>query len=444
MTKESQNIEWKESWHSDYFKWICGFANAHGGTLYIGKDDNGKVKHLPKAKKMLEDLPNQVKDLMGLLVEVNLHTESGQDYIEIKVDKYPFPISYKGKYYYRTGSTMQELNGAALSKFVLASQGKRWDGVPIPDAPVSELSSAAISLFKAKAAKSQRVNEDDLNGNADELMECLHLKDGEHLKRAAILLFHPEPEKYFTGAAIKIGLFKSDDSLVFQDEVKGSLLEQAEKALDLLVTKYGSATISFEKGVRVETFAFPKAAIREALLNAIAHKDYSSGIAIQISVYENKIIFYNAGQLPDQWTVEKLKVKHPSKPFNPDIANTLFRAGYIESWGSGTIKMIAACAQHKIAPPVFASEAPDFQVTFIKYTDDELTQMGLGNTAYRKILLYIQDMGSIGNTEVQTLCGVSKPTATRYLQELEGDYLEKKGSTGVGTTYILKGLTKGS
>ncbi len=99
--KEKQNIEWKESWHSDYFKWICGFANSQGGILYIGKDDIGLVKHLANASKLLEDIPNQARDLLGLMVDVNLHTESGKDYLEIVVEPYPFPISLRGKYYYR-------------------------------------------------------------------------------------------------------------------------------------------------------------------------------------------------------------------------------------------------------------------------------------------------------------------------------------------------------
>ena len=87
ITKENQNIEWKESWHNDYFKWICAFANAQGGTLFIGMDDNGVIMHVDKAKKLLEDLPNQVRDLLGLMVDVNLHTKEGTDYLEILVER---------------------------------------------------------------------------------------------------------------------------------------------------------------------------------------------------------------------------------------------------------------------------------------------------------------------------------------------------------------------
>lgn len=121
MSKESQHIEWKESWHKDYFKWICGFSNAQGGTLFIGIDDKGNAKHLDNAKKLLEDIPNQVRDLLGLMVDVNLHTKEGNDFLEIVVEPYPFPISLRGKYHYRSGSTLQELKGSALTKFFVAT-----------------------------------------------------------------------------------------------------------------------------------------------------------------------------------------------------------------------------------------------------------------------------------------------------------------------------------
>jgi ATP-dependent DNA helicase RecG len=170
-SKEHQNIEWKESWHNDYFKWICGFANAQGGTLYIGIDDKGETKHLDNSKKLLEDLPNQVRDLLGLMVDVNLHTKNGDDYLEIVVEPYPFPISLRGKYYYRSGSTLQELKGAALTKFLLQRQGKKWDGVPIPNVTANDLKNDTFEFFRKKATKSSRLAPEDLDGTNQELLE---------------------------------------------------------------------------------------------------------------------------------------------------------------------------------------------------------------------------------------------------------------------------------
>ena len=330
---ENQNIEWKESWRDEYLKWICGFANADGGKIVIGKDDNGNIVGVKNPKKLLEDIPNKVRDILGILVDVNLHETPDGNYIEINVEAYPYPVNYKGQYHYRSGSTKQELKGAALDKFMLQKKGKRWDGVPVPNITTQDLKSDTFDFFRKKAVKAQRIDEEVLSDTNDHLIENLQLKENDYIKRAAILLFHPNPEKFVTGAYIKIGYFLSDENLKFQDEVHGNIFEQVEKTMDLLFSKYINSSISYEGLNRVEKYEYPKDAVREALLNAVSHKDYSEGVPIQISVYQDKIIFWNEGKLPDNWTIEKLLTKHPSKPFNPDIANALFRSGYI-AWNN--------------------------------------------------------------------------------------------------------------
>ena len=129
---ENQNIEYKSKWRDEYLKWICGFANANGGTIFIGKDDDGEIIGVENAKQLLEEIPNKVRDILGIIVDVNLHETKQGDYIEIAVDPYPNPVNYKGQYHYRSGSTKQELKGAALDKFLLQKSGKRWDGVIVP------------------------------------------------------------------------------------------------------------------------------------------------------------------------------------------------------------------------------------------------------------------------------------------------------------------------
>ena len=435
-SKEHQNREWKESWHTDYFKWICGFANAQGGTLYVGIDDRGNTKHLVHAKKILEDLPNQIRDLLGLIVDVNLHTANGHDYLEITIEPYPFPISLRGKYYYRSGSTLQELKGAALSKFLLQRQGKKWDGVPVPNVITDDLKNDTFDFFRKKATKSKRLESEDLGGTNQELVESLqlYLEDEKMLKRAAILLFHPKPEKYVTGAFIKIGYFENEADLMYQDEAHGNLFEQIEKTMDLLFTKYIKAMISYEEISRVETYEYPKEAIREALLNAVAHKDYSGGAPIQIKVFKDRIMIWNDGQLPDNWTITNLLKKHASKPYNPDIANTLFRSGYIESWGRGIEKMVNYCLEAGIPAPNYSFEGSDFLVEFKKdiYHKDFLIELGLNERQIRAVL-FVKEKGKITNKEYQKLTHTIERTARRDLVKL----IELK-------IFVKKGELKGS
>ena len=144
---ESQNIVYKQSWRDEYLKWICGFAKAQGGTIFIGVNDDGSVCGVEGAKKLMEDIPNKVRDVLGIVVDVNMHEKEGLQYLEIVTGAYPYSVSYKGEYHYRSGSTKQELKGAALDRFILRKQGKTWDGVPVPFVKVEDLDDASIALF---------------------------------------------------------------------------------------------------------------------------------------------------------------------------------------------------------------------------------------------------------------------------------------------------------
>lgn len=399
---ENQNTEYKESWRDEYIKWICGFANANGGKMYIGIDDKGNIKGISEAKKLAEDLPNKVKDILGVLIDVNIKNDSDKEYLEIITDAYPYPVNYKGKYYYRSGATNQELKGAALDKFLLGKKGLKWDGTPEPYSKEANLSDLAFKLFKDRASETQRFDEDVQGDSPHELLEKLNLVDiNGYLKKAAVLLFHPKPEKIFTGATIKIGFFNTDDDLAYQDEVKGSLFEQVDKVMDLLVSKYLKAQITYEGLQRKETFPVPIGALRETVLNAIIHKDYSSGIPIQISIYDDKLIIWNEGELPENWTVAKLKVKHPSRPYNPDIANAFFRSGLIESWGRGTIKIFNEAKAAKIPVPIFRYEDNGFYVIF-NFVEVSVQQQVL-NLIKEEPKITIAEMGNNLNTPIRTM-----------------------------------------
>lgn len=436
---EDQNIEYKESWRDEYLKWICGFANANGGIIYIGKNDTGEIIGLKESKKLLEDIPNKTKDILGILVDVNLHQTEKGEFIEISVEAYPYPVNFKGQYHYRSGSTKQELKGAALDKFLLERKGKRWDAVPVPNVSIDDLKKETFDFFRKKAIKVQRIEEDVLTDSIELLIGNLQLNENEYLKRAAILLFYPNPDLFVTGAYIKIGFFEADDNLKFQDEVHGNLFEQIEKTIDLLFSKYIKSSISYEGLNRVEKYEYPKDAIREALLNAVSHKDYSGGVPIQISVYTDKLIFWNEGQLPDNWTIEKLLDKHPSKPYNPDIANTFFRSGYIESWGRGTLKMINECVQFGIPKPKYFYDMSGFWVEFRKdiFDLEYLKSLDLNERQIQSIK-FVKENGKITNSEYQSNFRVARNTATRDLSEMvEKGILKSSETKGAGSYYEL-------
>ena len=225
------------------------------------------------AQMTFSKIPNKVRDMLGIMVDVNLREESGKEFLEIRVDPYPSPVSYKGQYHYRSGSTKQELKGPALSRFLLRKQGLHWDGVPLPGLALAECSAAALEWFRSRAAKSGRVDERVLGDGDAALLDSLLLVEGAYLKRATALLFGTKPERFVPGAYVKIGFFITDDDLRYQDEIHGDLFSQVERTLEILAVKYLKAFISYQGVQRLETFLFPLAALREAVLNAVVHKD---------------------------------------------------------------------------------------------------------------------------------------------------------------------------
>jgi len=345
QSAETHLVEWKESWRDEYLRWLSGFANAEGGTLVIGVNDDGEPVGAADARRLLVDLPNKIRDTLGLVVPVRAVTKQGKTLLEIEVAASPTPISYKGEYHFRSGSTKQQLTGNALSAFLLRKLGRHWDSAPVPDVAIKDLSADAFKRFKAHAEGGKRLPPKALVAKRAELVERLRLTEAGMLKRAALLLFHDDPERWFTGAYVKIGMFLSESELAFHDEVHGDLFTQMDQTVDLLLTKYMVAWISYRGLTRLETFPIPREALREAVLNALIHKDYSAGTPIQIRVYRDQLRIWNPGELPPSWTAEKLLQPHDSRPPNPDIANTFFRAGLIEAWGRGYEKIREACRE---------------------------------------------------------------------------------------------------
>ena len=172
---------------------------------------------------------------------------------------------------------------------------------------------------------------EDLNCSNQELLERLQLvtSDGQ-LTRAAIMTFYSNPEKVSFGCYTKIGYFEGPE-ILYQDEIHGSLIVQAEKVIDVLYTKYFKAKVTYDYLTRVETYPYPINAIREAVYNALIHNNYSRCIPIQIKVYEDAIYIGNDVSYFYNWTPKELLGRHRSIQPNPSIANVFFRCGFIEA-----------------------------------------------------------------------------------------------------------------
>ena len=415
MTKiisgESQNIEYKESWRDEYLKWICGFANAGGGTIYVGVNDNKEIIGVDNSKRLMEDIPNKIVTHLGIVADVNLLHEGKMDYIEIIVEPSNIPIAYKGIYHYRSGSTKQELRGTALQQFILKKMGRSWDDIGNDRATIDDIDRKAIDYFLRKGIEAQRIPEDQREASTKDILDSLGLIDNDGLlKNAAILLFGKNPLRFFPSIAFKIGRFgKNEADLMFQDVIDGNVIQMADRVMQILQGKYLVSPVRFEGMQRYETLEIPKEALREILYNAIAHKDYT-GPDIQMHVYDDHLEIWNEGELPLGYTEETLMGRHSSKPRNRNIANAMFKAGFIDTWGRGYMKIREGFEAAGIPMPKVQNFCGGVQVTVQR--TKFMQMMNVGNNVGNNVA------SNVVSSVVSSVVSVSQVQLTERQQEI--------------------------
>ncbi|MBQ7433637.1 MAG: putative DNA binding domain-containing protein [Lachnospiraceae bacterium] len=442
---ESQNIEYKESWRDEYLKWVCGFANAQGGTIYIGIDDAGNVVGVKNVKKLLEDIPNKIQTGLGIVADVNKHTKSGKDYLEIIVKPSSFPISYHGEFHYRSGATKQQLTGIALSEFIMQKTGFRWEDVTVDNITVDDLDDESFKIFRREALSKRRMTEKELNVPNAELLQKLHLITDGKLKRSAVLLFYRDPSVIQNGSFVKVGKFDERGRVVYHNDLEESLIVNASKVIDLIYQMYLKAKIRYEHDVRVEEYPFAREAIREAVYNAIAHNCYMYGMPIQIRVMDDTITISNSCILPEGWTVDTLMEPHDSKPYNPDIANVFYRAGFIENWGQGIQKICDECQEIGAELPVYELLGTTLRIRFQALESALIDQPkapkhqnmdkagALEDTMVLKVIEVLKEQPDISQEVLGARLGITRRVVQKYINVLkETGRIERIGGKRYG------------
>ena len=408
---EKQNIEYKRSWHNEYLKWVCGFANAFGGIIYIGMDDNGEVVPLEDYERLLEEIPNKIRNSMGIICDVHLEEKDNKKYIAIRVNPYSVPVSLRGRYYYRTGSTKTELTGVELNEFLLKKAGKTWDDVVEENATIDDIDVNSLSKFIVESKDKGRMP-DTTGLTTKEILDKLRLTEGDKLKRAAILLFGKDPNKFYPNIQVKIGRFGEDASdLKFQEIIEGNLVHMIDEVQLQLFHKFLTRSVSFEGMKRIEKGEYPTAALREMLLNALIHRTYM-GSMVQIRIFDNKLSIWNEGTLPYGLSLEDLKKEHNSRPRNPIIAEACFKAGYIDTWGRGILKIINSCKEAGLSEPNITEKDGGILVELFK----EIQVTPQVTPQVKKLLSVLTD--EMGRLELQKELGLTdrKNFRINYLQ----------------------------
>jgi ATP-dependent DNA helicase RecG len=311
-------------------------------------------------------------------------------------------------------------------------------------AKFSDIDNAKVKWF-LKVARTKRNFPLGVDSSIkDVFMHLKLIKDGK-FTNAAILLFGKNPRKFFDQAKIKCVQLPSTEVVkpfssyhIYEEE---NLFEQVDKAVAFVLDAIKFPVIQQAHTVQVaRPREIPEFAIHEAIVNAVAHRDYNTTSSVQVMVFLDRVEVWNSGTLPGNLKVEDLKKPHSSHPSNPTLANVLYFGNYIQQVGSGTTEMVRQCKEHGLPEPEFVSVRNlEFKTILArdKFTDIVLQQLGLNERQLRGVK-YVKEKSQITNKEYQEVNNVSKATATRELSKLVNlKVLKQTGIVGKGTFYRL-------
>ena len=354
---EKHIIEYKRQWDDEWLKWLCGFANADGGTLYIGISDKQHIVGVDNSKKLMEDIPNKIVSKLGIYPDVRLLEEDGKEIIEIEVAPSQESVLLDGVLYKRVGATNQIVKGQALKDFYARKLNATWDSRIIRGATLDDIDPEAIKYFLLKGIDKGRLPKESVDDSVEKVLKNLEvMTDDDELTLAALLLFGKNPQHYCLNARIKIGRFgHSQAALMNQDLIDGDLIRMADRVMEALDAKYLIRPIHYEGMQRIEPLEIPEDGLREILYNLEIHKDYNGPDSL-IRVFDDRITFWNQGSLPAGITPESIFRPHDSQPRNRLIANAFYMAGFVEAWGRGYELITEAFTKEGLEVPTIEEE----------------------------------------------------------------------------------------
>ncbi len=360
-----QGIEvYLSRWNNDSLQLLCGIANAGGGRVIVQASEKDYTAGFRRMKRPFETIPKLSQEELGIACLTEPVMDGSQLCLEVSVPNVDEPISYLGDYWLYTDQGNKLLDRQAVEEAMAAADLTSWELHAQPMAQQQDLNAdellrlASIPLSDIDSATS------NLENNIESRLTYLHLKDErtQILSNAGVVLLHNNPARFIAGASVRIALFNDQDpEHHMHHEVTGPLHHQLTESLRLIFEEYLPA-ISTSKAFSRRLP--PQAAVREALINALAHKDYESGVPVRVRFYPNRMVIENAGRPPAEWSTEDLLGRHGPRPNNPVIATTLRLCGLMEGWGSGIQNIRQLTVEAGAEEPMFELGADDTMVTF--------------------------------------------------------------------------------
>lgn len=325
-----------------------------------------------------------------------------------------------------------------------------FDASACPRATLKDIPEDNIRWF-LESAKRERNYPLPAKTSREKALAHLNLLDNGKPTHAAILLFGREPQRFLLTSEAKCLHFHGTEvrkPIPSYQIFKGTVFELVDQAVDFVLSKINRSIGTRERGVQAPSaYELPKEAVAEAIVNAIAHKDYTSNASVQVMLFADRLEVWNPGELPPSLTPESLRGPHPSIPHNPLIAEPLYLVRYIEKAGSGTLDMIERCHQAGLPPPDFEERAGQFVTTLWRdwLTEQMLTSLSLNDRQMKAMAIAKQDR-QLTNARYRDVTGTSRPTAKRDLDDLVSKGVLIKMGAGRGAYYGVpkKRLIKGS
>jgi ATP-dependent DNA helicase RecG len=348
----------------------------------------------------------------------------------------------------RRFTTIDELKRelyAALVQFLCDSKiisCMPFDESACPGATVKDISDEKVAWF-IPVAKKERGFPLNPGTPTEQVLKHLDLLEGAQPNNAAILLFGVKPQKFIPTAEIKCMHYHGTEvakPIPSHQIFTGTLFDQTDQATDFILSKINRIVPPRDSAPVSETrYEIPKEVIQEAIVNAVAHRDYTSAASVQVSVFSDRIEVRNPGSLPPDLTFEDLKIKHSSRPRNHRIALPLYLTHYIEKIGYGTIQMTTGCREAGLPEPEFAQSGGEFVVTLWR---DWLTESAMDsleiNDRQKQAIKLVKEKNRISSSEYQAITAVSRQTAYRDLDNLvHKQVFEKRGESRKGSYYVL-------
>jgi ATP-dependent DNA helicase RecG len=282
---ESQLVEFKTTFERETIETLVAFANAQGGTVLVGVADDGVVKGVTLGKETLNIWLGQIKSATSpsIIPDITASGIEGKTVVLISIDEYPVkPVNTRGKYFKRIAASNHQLSLSEITDLHMQSLRLSWDSYEAPSESLDALSLAKIDRFIDQVNQGGRFS---LDNSPLLALEKLKYVVNSRPTWAALLLFAEEPLRHH----IHIGRFKTPAMIIDDRQITDTLFEAVEQAMKFIVSHI-SVAFAFDGGLqRKERFAYPLPALREALLNAVVHRDYANPSDIQIKIFDDRI-----------------------------------------------------------------------------------------------------------------------------------------------------------